>query len=526
MDQDDDLPAEAAAVVVPGPSAGPGSVGLPSPAAAPAAPHRPVMGIPPDLDHGGDHERCTMFEPALYIQRYTTVCRLLADVQRFGVVRKVLDMGCSEMSFLQFLKSIPTLSDICLLDISEETLRRHLHRASPGARDRLERRLQPLRVRVFCGDVTRPDTRLLGCDAVTGIEVIEHLESPVLRALPAALFGFLRPRLVVLTTPNAEFNELFPGFTGMRHWDHKFEWTRAEFQLWCAGVVSQYPEYEVSFDGIGPPPAGSERLGCCSQMAVFHRRDEPAAPAAAAGTGEQQPHQLLSDHQFPFESREDRLYNDVLYHARQIGYGRVEAAAGPRREELVPLAMIADMPSVSAAGASLDELVGLLSARGEPVVVHGGRPHVVYRPPADGSDSEDELAGGDLRPAEPAVGRQPAAGADSAAGDASYHDDWDNEPNWEQEIMDSRSWDSHAGCDWDGRPDPVQGWSEPSETDAVDHPPAAGAPQTPGSVRRLHAALPAYRLMLDLLRACFPGCWGASLAAALLPSIVAELNYR
>lgn len=61
---------------------------------------------------------------------------------------------------------------------------------------------------------------------------IEHLEADVLAALPATLFGYMRPRLVVLTTPNQEFNQLFPDFSGMRHWDHKFEWTRAEFQSW------------------------------------------------------------------------------------------------------------------------------------------------------------------------------------------------------------------------------------------------------------------------------------------------------
>ena len=209
----------------------------------------------------------------------------------------------------------------------------------------------------------------------------------------------------------------------------------------CAGVVSRYPEYEVTFDGIGPPPIGSEHLGCCSQMAVFHRREDPAAAAApapapaAAAAPPQQPHRLLSDREFPFESREDRLYNDVLFYTRQIGFGRMEQAVRPRREELVPLQMIAAVPSVAAAVVTLEELVALLSARGVPVVVRGGQPHVVYRPATEGSDSEDELAGGDLRLADPAVGREMATGADSAAGDASYHDDWDNEPDWEQEIM-------------------------------------------------------------------------------------------
>lgn len=61
---------------------------------------------------------------------------------------------------------------------------------------------------------------------------IEHLDSPELEAVPPAMLGFLRPRVVVMTTPNAEFNVLFPGFTGFRHHDHRFEWTRLQFQTW------------------------------------------------------------------------------------------------------------------------------------------------------------------------------------------------------------------------------------------------------------------------------------------------------
>lgn len=39
-----------------------------------------------------------------------------------------------------------------------------------------------------------------------------------------------------MTTPNFEFNVLFPDFKQgvrkFRHPDHKFEWTRAEFEAW------------------------------------------------------------------------------------------------------------------------------------------------------------------------------------------------------------------------------------------------------------------------------------------------------
>ena len=61
---------------------------------------------------------------------------------------------------------------------------------------------------------------------------IEHLTPDVLAAAVVNVFGNIKPRAVVMTTPNAEFNVLFPGFSGFRHWDHKFEWTRDEFQQW------------------------------------------------------------------------------------------------------------------------------------------------------------------------------------------------------------------------------------------------------------------------------------------------------
>ena len=61
---------------------------------------------------------------------------------------------------------------------------------------------------------------------------IEHLEADTLKKLPRALFGQLQPSLIIITTPNSEFNEVFPDLEGFRHIDHKFEWTRKEFQNW------------------------------------------------------------------------------------------------------------------------------------------------------------------------------------------------------------------------------------------------------------------------------------------------------
>ena len=78
---------------------------------------------------------------------------------------------------------------------------------------------------------------------------------------PDAVFGHMKPKLAVFTTPNSEFNVLFPNFEGpFRHWDHKFEFTRAEFKAWTDQILAQYPEYKVEFDGVGESPVDGGQI--------------------------------------------------------------------------------------------------------------------------------------------------------------------------------------------------------------------------------------------------------------------------
>ncbi len=84
------------------------------------------------------------------------------------------------------------------------------------------------------------DERLAGYDAAAVVEVIEHLDPPRLAAFERVLFEFARPAAVVITTPNAEYNvkwETLPAGK-FRHKDHRFEWTRAEFQSWAAAIAA------------------------------------------------------------------------------------------------------------------------------------------------------------------------------------------------------------------------------------------------------------------------------------------------
>jgi hypothetical protein len=73
----------------------------------------------------------------------------------------------------------------------------------------------------------------------------------------------------VLTTPNSEYNSKFPTLAAgkFRHRDHRFEWTRSEFQSWANAVCERF-SYKVEFDNIGDV---DENLGAPTQMAIFRK---------------------------------------------------------------------------------------------------------------------------------------------------------------------------------------------------------------------------------------------------------------
>ena len=99
------------------------------------------------------------------------------------------------------------------------------------------------------------------------MEVIEHVDPPRLGALERVVFGAARPARCIVTTPNSEYNVLYEGLVGMRHPDHRFEWTRAEFAEWSDRVAAAYG-YTVERRGIGDL---DDALGTPTQMAMFTR---------------------------------------------------------------------------------------------------------------------------------------------------------------------------------------------------------------------------------------------------------------
>src|SRR5207342_3065256 len=117
------------------------------------------------------------------------------------------------------------------------------------------------------GSLTYRDKRFAGFAAAALVEVVEHLDPPRLLAFERVVFEFARPKLVVLTTPNREYNVKWEnvGPERLRHPDHRFEWTRVEFQDWAGAIAGRFG-YTVRFQPIGPV---DETVGSPTQMALF-----------------------------------------------------------------------------------------------------------------------------------------------------------------------------------------------------------------------------------------------------------------
>jgi 3' terminal RNA ribose 2'-O-methyltransferase Hen1 len=129
--------------------------------------------------------------------------------------------------------------------------------------------LQKERLRLMHGSLIYRDQQLAGFDAAAVVEVIEHLDPPRLAAFERVLFECAGPATIVVTTPNREYNvkwETLPAGK-FRHRDHRFEWTRAEFQEW-ANRVAANSGYKARFLPVGPEDS---TVGSPTQMAIFTR---------------------------------------------------------------------------------------------------------------------------------------------------------------------------------------------------------------------------------------------------------------
>lgn len=217
---------------------------------------------PDEAQLAHDAEEAAIEKPVrLNDQRMDAVVTALRELG----AQRIADLGCGQGTLVRALLKEPWVDRVVGVDVSWRSL------DTAARRLRLDEMppRQRARVDLWQGALTYRDRRLRDFDAVAVVEVIEHIDQPRLGAFEDALFGNARPRAAVVTTPNVEYNPLFDGMPQdrLRHKDHRFEWSRAEFAAWCDGVASRHG-YSVDITGIGPV---DELRGSPTQMAVFTR---------------------------------------------------------------------------------------------------------------------------------------------------------------------------------------------------------------------------------------------------------------
>lgn len=295
------------------------------------------------LQHHEVPKPLVRFIPPLQEQRQIFLLNVLRDEDP----QRVLDLGCGEGSLLAAMcqpglalscrpdfnekyginPSAPVLSVAdkypaininCIhgLDISEKCLALANDMIKPP-NDESERptwtRPRPrwieTTVSLWKGGLQSFNDEFRGLDVITATEVIEHLADEILECFCPMVLGIYAPKVLVITTPNYDFNALFSAPTTalneiepirggyldpsgrtsrvFRHHDHKFEWTRDEFQLWCEANARRWG-YDVCVSGIGQstiadPWRRDEEGGpyYATQGAIFRRKEQTSVAERA-----------------------------------------------------------------------------------------------------------------------------------------------------------------------------------------------------------------------------------------------------
>ena len=213
-----------------------------------------------DRDVVQDREEAAIEKPISLNQQRL---ELVAETIKNHRVKRVIDLGCGEGKLLKYLLKNKFIDLVTGVDVSYRTLE--------IAKKRLKLDSLPFhqqdKIELIQGSLIYRDKRFNDYDAATVIEVIEHLDLNRLAALERVVFEFAKPKLIIVTTPNIEYNVRFTSLSNdkLRHRDRRFEWTRKEFQDWADNVAYRFG-YQVKFNGIGDE---DEEVGTPTQMATF-----------------------------------------------------------------------------------------------------------------------------------------------------------------------------------------------------------------------------------------------------------------
>ncbi|KAK6118277.1 hypothetical protein DH2020_047950 [Rehmannia glutinosa] len=235
-----------------------------------------------------DRMEQALFSPPLSKQRVEFAVQHIKESSAASLV----DFGCGSGSLLDSLLSYPTsLEKIVGVDISQRSLAKaakSLHSKLNALVDSKEPSSKIKSAVLYDGSITKFDSRLHGFDIATCLEVIEHMEEEDACLFGGIVLSSFCPRILIVSTPNYEYNVILQRNTPhgqeddpdeknqsqsckFRNHDHKFEWTRAQFEDWATDLATRH-NYNVEFSGVGG--AVDVEPGFASQIAIFRRRDD------------------------------------------------------------------------------------------------------------------------------------------------------------------------------------------------------------------------------------------------------------
>lgn len=174
----------------------------------------------------------------------------------------VIDLGCGEGKLTALLSGEKRITRMTAVDVSVRALERAEARLlSPRVPES-----KKAKIALLHGSLLYRDERFNGFDCACLVEVIEHIDPTRFKEFERTVFEFAKPKTVIVTTPNVEYNSIYGMAEGnLRHGDHRFEWTRGQFAAWAHGVCERFG-YTVELGGIGD---SDPELGAPTQMGVF-----------------------------------------------------------------------------------------------------------------------------------------------------------------------------------------------------------------------------------------------------------------
>lgn len=189
--------------------------------------------------------------------------RVLEEVLKSGA-SSVIDLGCGECRLTSLLLDQPQIKKITACDVSVRELEKAAKRLHYDRMPEYRKK----KLTLMQASLTYQDQRFAGFDCACVVEVIEHIEKLRIPAFERILFEFAQPRTVILTTPNREYNTNYEFLNDQfRHEDHRFEWTREEFQAWTVHVCEKF-HYTCEIAGIGE---ADPVTGTPTQIGVFQK---------------------------------------------------------------------------------------------------------------------------------------------------------------------------------------------------------------------------------------------------------------